>query len=107
MVVAGLRAAKSGDLAALRAMVCAQADGVHRFDPRTSVDKHGSSALLWAAGGGQLHVCEYLVLECGVDVASQQPKDGRNAVRSPSEHDDRVFNRAEVSGIYCSYPRSE
>ncbi|CAM9789163.1 unnamed protein product, partial [Scytosiphon promiscuus] len=37
------------------------------WDPRTAVDKNGSSVLDWAAGEGRLEVCRYLLHECGVD----------------------------------------
>lgn len=72
----GLRAAKDGDLKTMTTLVAAKV-----FDPRVCVDKHGSSALLWAAGGGHLSMCKYLVEECGVDpVKHEQSKDGRNAL---------------------------
>jgi ankyrin repeat protein len=32
------------------------------------IDVHGSTALSWAAGGGHLHVCKFLVHECGLHV---------------------------------------
>jgi ankyrin repeat protein len=32
------------------------------------VDSHGSTALMWAAGGGHLHICKYLVDTCSVSV---------------------------------------
>ena len=47
---------------------------------KTARDRHGSHALHWAAGGGHLAVCCYLVEECGVDKRVTQPKDGRNAL---------------------------
>ena len=59
----GLSAARAGQLARLRELV---ASG---FDPRTATDRHGSTALHWAAGGGALAVVRYLVDECGVDVS--------------------------------------
>mmetsp|Transcript_3546 Transcript_3546/g.9025 ORF Transcript_3546/g.9025 Transcript_3546/m.9025 type:complete len:864 (-) Transcript_3546:182-2773(-) len=70
---AGMRAARDGDLAGLRASVAAG------WDP-ASVDRHGSNALLWAAGGGHLEVCEYLVAECGCSPQVCQARDGRNAL---------------------------
>ena len=36
------------------------------WDPHHAVDRNGSTALLWAAGGGHLEVCKYLVETCGV-----------------------------------------
>lgn len=60
---AGLDACRCGDLDALRSMV--RGSG---WDPRGVRDANGSGALLWAAGGGHLAVCRFLVDECGVDV---------------------------------------
>ena len=59
----GLSAARAGQLDRLRELVAAG------FDPRTATDRHGSTALHWAAGGGALAVVRYLVEECGVDVS--------------------------------------
>ena len=59
----GLSAARAGQLERLRELV---ASG---FDPRTATDRHGSTALHRAAGGGALAVVRYLVEECGVDVS--------------------------------------
>jgi len=44
------------------------------------VDRHGSSALHYAAGSGRLDVCTYLVDELGVPPTQTQPKDGRTAL---------------------------
>jgi len=48
------------------------------FDAATTCDRHGSTALMYAAGSGHVQVCTYLVDTCGVDVAYAQP-DGRTA----------------------------
>mmetsp|Transcript_98746 Transcript_98746/g.226904 ORF Transcript_98746/g.226904 Transcript_98746/m.226904 type:complete len:524 (+) Transcript_98746:47-1618(+) len=54
-----LSAARAGDLSKLR---CLQQDGMDL----TIVDRNGSNALLWAAGGGHLEVVRFL-LEAAVD----------------------------------------
>ena len=58
----GLEAARRGDLPALRSMVTSGG-----WDPARAVDRHGSGALLWAAGAGHLRVVRFLVEECGLD----------------------------------------
>jgi ankyrin repeat protein len=70
----GLAAARDGDVAALREL---HASG---WDARVCEDRHGSTALLWAAGGGHLAACELLVDTAGVDAAAQQRRDGRSAL---------------------------
>ncbi|KAJ1634962.1 ankyrin repeat-containing domain protein [Pavlovales sp. CCMP2436] len=70
----GLRAAREGDLPALVALV----EG--GYDARAARDRHGSSALLWAAGGGHVAVCRFLCEECGLDALEAQRKDGRCAL---------------------------
>ena len=57
----GLEAARRGDLNLLRSLV--SRDG---WDPRSkdAVDKHGSNALLWAAGAGHVECVEFLVEKC-------------------------------------------
>lgn len=69
-------AARDGDLAALRRLA---AGG---WDPLEE-DRHGSNALLWAAGGGHLPVCRFLVEECGVsvDVVATASAAGRRQLR--------------------------
>ena len=59
----GLEAARRGDLNSLRTLVI---DG---WDPSstTAVDRHGSNALLWAAGGGHLACVRFLVESAGMD----------------------------------------
>ena len=71
---AGLEAARDGDEAALRALV---AGG---WKAKDVVDRHGSSALHYAAGSGYLSVCAFLVDELGVPADQTQPKDGRTAL---------------------------
>ena len=70
----GLAAARDGDLATLRRLV---ASG---WDARSCVDRHGSGAMHWAAGGGRLDVCRYLADELGLDPRAAQPGDGRTAM---------------------------
>jgi ankyrin repeat protein len=70
----GLAAARDGDLATLRRLV---ASG---WDARSRVDRHGSGAMHWAAGGGRLDVCRYLADELGLDPRAAQPGDGRTAM---------------------------
>ena len=57
----GLEAARRGDLDTLHELI---ANG---WDPNLATDRHGSSALLWAAGAGQLAACRFLVEQAGVD----------------------------------------
>ena len=52
-------AARDGDLAALQHLVAGGWDAAER-------DRHGSSALMWAAGSGHLHGCKYLGERFGV-----------------------------------------
>lgn len=72
----GLHHAKHGDLASLRVLI----EGGRGWDASAVRDRHGLTALQWAAGGGHLEVVEYL-LEGGrggdVDARS---KDGRTAL---------------------------
>ena len=64
----GIEAAKSGNLVELRRLV--EQEG---FDAKTMNDRvHGSTSLLWAAGGGHLDVCKYLVEQCGADPMARQ-----------------------------------
>ena len=68
LLAPGMEAAKSGDLDTLRTLVEGSA-----WDAKNQVDRvHGSTALLWAAGGGHLNVCKYLIEECGADPESRQ-----------------------------------
>ena len=67
----GLEAARDGNLLRLRELV---ANG---FNAASVFDRHGSSALMYAAGSGHLDICKYLVDELGVPAMQQQVKDGR------------------------------
>ena len=49
-----IAAARDGDIDTLRALLKGD------FDPAVDTDRHGASAMLWAAGGGHLAVCELL-----------------------------------------------
>lgn len=69
----GLVAARGGELDVLRKMVDSGT-----CDPAATCDRHGSTALMYAAGGGHVSVCAYLIETCGVDAAYAQP-DGRTA----------------------------
>mmetsp|Transcript_23504 Transcript_23504/g.37764 ORF Transcript_23504/g.37764 Transcript_23504/m.37764 type:complete len:445 (+) Transcript_23504:143-1477(+) len=71
----GLAAARDGDLEKMRKLV-----KLGEFDPKHTIDRHGSTALLWAAGSGHLHVCKWLVAAAAVPVDFRQKKDGRNAL---------------------------
>lgn len=51
----GLHYAKNGDLASFRLLV------EERWDPCAVRDRHGLTALQWAAGGGHLAIVEYLL----------------------------------------------
>ena len=46
------------------------------WDATQSVDRYGSTALLWAAGEGHIEVCRYLVDFCGANVNELRGKDG-------------------------------
>ena len=58
----GLDAARRGDVETLRRLVAENG-----WDPAAAADRHGSCALLWAAGGGHLPACRFLVEDCGID----------------------------------------
>ena len=58
----GLSACAAGDLAAARALAAAGWQAAH------AVDKHGNTALMWAAGSGRLEVVRWLLEEEGVAV---------------------------------------
>ncbi|GAB5355120.1 hypothetical protein AAMO2058_000178700 [Amorphochlora amoebiformis] len=70
----GLELVRKGDLEGVRRLVRSG------WDPRLTYDRHGSNALLWAAGGGHIKICKYLIEGCKIFPASTQPKDGRNAL---------------------------
>jgi ankyrin repeat protein len=46
------------------------------WDATSDVDRHGSSALMWAAGSGHLQVCKYLVEVLGVPPGQVQHATG-------------------------------
>eukprot|EP00603_Paraphysomonas_imperforata_P007076 CAMPEP_0114435162 /NCGR_PEP_ID=MMETSP0103-20121206/12669_1 /TAXON_ID=37642 ORGANISM="Paraphysomonas imperforata, Strain PA2" /NCGR_SAMPLE_ID=MMETSP0103 /ASSEMBLY_ACC=CAM_ASM_000201 /LENGTH=357 /DNA_ID=CAMNT_0001605141 /DNA_START=121 /DNA_END=1194 /DNA_ORIENTATION=+ len=58
----GLEHARAGDLEGLQRLVTAG------WNAHVACDKHGNTALMWAAGEGHLHICKYLVDVCGVNV---------------------------------------
>ena len=70
-----LEAARLGDLPAIRRLA-----GSGTWSPTGTVDRHGSSALHYAAGGGWLELCSFLVDELRVPVTQTQQKDGRTAL---------------------------
>ena len=58
----GVSACAAGDLAAARALATAGWQAAH------AVDKHGNTALMWAAGSGRLEVVRWLLEDEGVAV---------------------------------------
>ena len=54
----GFALARAGDVEGLKKVVRG-VEGGSRWDPRTAMDKNGSSALDWAAGEGRLEVCRW------------------------------------------------
>ena len=68
---AGLEACKRGDLAEVRRLVETEA-----WDPLRTVDRFGSPGMHWAASGGHLELCDYL-LSVGADPAQKDTKSGR------------------------------
>ncbi|CAM9748152.1 unnamed protein product, partial [Choristocarpus tenellus] len=75
----GLIAARDGDLEALQCLV----EGPDKWNPCLELDKYGSGALEWAAGGGHLEVCRYLIFSCGMEAARANPRRGRAKLRTP------------------------
>ena len=67
----GLHAAKEGLLDSLKAKV--ETEG---WEPQAVVDRHGLTALQWAAGGGHLQTVKYLLSDCKCAV-DQPNKEGR------------------------------
>ena len=72
----GMAAARDGDLAALRSLL------EEGWKPADARDRHGSSALLWAAAGGHLAACE-LLHQHGASVAHRQPHTARHGATDP------------------------
>mmetsp|Transcript_38496 Transcript_38496/g.108805 ORF Transcript_38496/g.108805 Transcript_38496/m.108805 type:complete len:491 (-) Transcript_38496:232-1704(-) len=73
----GLAAARDGQLEDLQQLVC------RGWDPVTATDRHGSTALHYAAGAGHLQVCRYLIKDCGVPAGQSCTtgrRDSRNAL---------------------------
>eukprot|EP00966_Prymnesium_polylepis_P054953 1270374-Prymnesium_polylepis.1 len=68
--VGGIHACAAGDLDGARALVASSS-----WQPLHAADKHGSTALHWAASGGHVAVVRWLVEAVGVDV------DARNKER--------------------------
>jgi ankyrin repeat protein len=71
--VGGISACAHGDIEAAVAL-CARG-----WAPQDAVDKHGNTALMWAAGAGHLSVVRWLVEEQRVEV-DQANKQGRTAL---------------------------
>lgn len=97
-------AARTGDEPALR-MLFSEGWNPHEQD------KHGSNALLWAAGGGHLSVCRFLVNECGLPVEPCDSKTNgavskhalnrrRNALHWAARH-----GHLEVCKYACCFPQ--
>ena len=70
-----MKAAARGDAAAMEKL---RAEG--SFDPISAVDAWGSGALHWAAGGGHLAACDWLVNVANVPIDGSRRKDGRTAL---------------------------
>ena len=73
----------------------------HRPFACHAVDRHGSTALHWAAGGGHMHVCRWLLEEAQADALHTQPASGRNALHWAARN-----GHAEVCVCVCVF-RSE
>ena len=79
---APLAAARDGDVAALAALADAG-----WAQAASCVDRHGATALLWAAGGGHLEACRLLVARCGAQPRTEAAaKDGRSALHWAARH---------------------
>ena len=74
----GMVAARDGDVAALRSLLEAG------WKPADARDRHGSSALLWAAAGGHLGACQ-LLHQHGASVAHRQPHTAPHGATEPPE----------------------
>ena len=71
--------ARDGQLAALQEML-AENPQEGKQTLQSAKDRHGSGILLWAAGGGHLATCKWLVEEVGIDAQHTPRKDGRTAL---------------------------
>ena len=72
----GLSACAAGDLETARWLANS---GESSWLPAHAADRHGSTALMWAAGAGHLHVVQWLVDEIGVPVDAKN-KERRTAL---------------------------
>jgi len=72
--VGGIGACAAGELDAAREVVASGWSAAY------AADKHGNTALMWAAGGGHLSVVRWLLEELGVAVDAVN-KDGRTALQ--------------------------
>uniref|UniRef100_A0A7S2H3I5 C2H2-type domain-containing protein n=1 Tax=Octactis speculum TaxID=3111310 RepID=A0A7S2H3I5_9STRA len=70
----GQSAAKEGNLELLKQLID------EGLEPARAADRFGCTCLLWAAGGGHIHICAYLIDHCGVPWSQRQHKDGRTAL---------------------------
>ena len=68
----GMDAASRGDVEGMRRAIADEG-----WDPITDIDLFGSNALMWAAGGGFVRACDFLVNDVGMDVNATSRKDGR------------------------------
>lgn len=104
----GLEACRSGNIEALQRLV--ERDG---WDPATARDRHGSGALVWAAGGGHLACCQYLVTRCGVPATEAQQGrrgyDGRSALHwaARNGHLEVVTWLVEGCGCPADHPSAD
>eukprot|EP01097_Dermamoeba_algensis_P010549 TRINITY_DN7867_c0_g1_i1.p1 TRINITY_DN7867_c0_g1~~TRINITY_DN7867_c0_g1_i1.p1 ORF type:complete len:300 (+),score=78.87 TRINITY_DN7867_c0_g1_i1:1386-2285(+) len=74
----GLKAAKEGDIVALKALV-------ESGWSASSTDRHGSNALHWAAGAGHINILSYLIEELETDpsVRTKRASAARNDGKTP------------------------
>ena len=93
----GLIAARDGDLEAVKLQVSQGS-----LDAKLTVDAHGSGVLLWAAGGGHLHVVRWLRDEglCNPSV-ERRKSDGRMALHWASRNGHLHVVRYLVEECLC------